>query len=226
MNRVAGIIRTHLTDKWSWLFLPWIILMSSFFCNLVIAGAAGDKIYTGGLASIFIYMLVLGILSVGQTFPFIIGFGARRKDYFLGTTATITIISIAASVILLLVGYIETQTDGWGVDLHFFHLPYVSDGNVITRTWVLFSFMINFFFMGFTISCIHRKFGRNGLYAFFILAAIIITLSVYLISSYGNWDAIFDWFAETSAAQFASGMFILTLVYIGLSYLMLRKATV
>jgi hypothetical protein len=192
----------------------------------LIAGSAEDKIYTGGVASIFIYMMVLGITSVGQTFPFLIGFGARRKDYFLGTTATITIISIASSFILLLLGYIEMQSEGWGVELHFFHLPYIGDGSVLSRTWVLFSFMIHLFFLGFAISCIHRKFGRNGLYAFFILTGIILTLSSYLITQYGDWKAIIDWFGETSAAQIASGSFVLTLVYVWFSYLMLRKATV
>ncbi|RED63791.1 hypothetical protein [Cohnella lupini] len=225
MNRVAGIIRTHLTDRWSWLFLPWIVLLSSFVCNLIIA-TAGDEIYTGGLASIFIYMMVIGIVSVGQTFPFLIGFGARRKDYFLGTTATIGIIGIASSFILLLMGYIETRSEGWGLKLHFFDLPYISDGNVLARVWVLFNFMLHFFFLGFVISCIHRKFGRNGLYILFILSGIIITVSLYLINSYGSWDAIFDWFADISAAQLASGMFVVTLVYVILSYLMLRRATV
>lgn len=226
MNRVAGIVRTHLTDKWTWIFLPWVILSISFICNVIIGGMSGDKIYTGGMASIYVYMFVLGIISIGQTFPFIIGFSVRRKDYFLGTAATITLISIASSFLLLLLGFIETQSDGWGVNLHFFHLPYLSDGPIFTRVWVLFSIMINVFFSGFAISCIHRKFGSNGLYLFFIVLSVVITFSSYLITMYGKWKAILDWFAEISVVQLANGLFVLTLIYVGISYLLLRKATV
>ena len=226
MNRVAGIVRTHLTDRWTWVFLPWVILSISFICNLLIGGMSGDVIYTGGIASIYVYMFLLGVMSLGQTFPFLIGFSVRRKDYFIGTIATITIISIASSILLLLLGFIENQTDGWGVNLHFFHLPYLSDGSIFARAWILFSVMINIFFSGFAISSIHRKFGRNGLYLFFIVLSVVTTFSVYLISMYGKWKAILDWFADISSVQLASGLFVLTLIYIGVSYLLLRKATV
>jgi len=226
MNRVAGIVRTHLTDKWSWTIIPWVILASSFVCNLIIGGLSNDKIYTGGLASIFVYMLVLGIVSVGQTFPFLIGLSVRRKDYFLGTTATIAIISVISAIVLILIGFIEQQSNQWGVGLYFFKVPYLTDGPLLEQFWILFNLMINLFFCGFIISSIHRRFGRNGLYLFFIILSVVLTVSIYLISLYEKWNELFEWFADISVIELASGVFMLTLIYIGISYLLLRRASI
>jgi hypothetical protein len=226
MNRVSGIIRTHLTDRWGWILIPWIVLASSFVCNLLVASLSGEVIYTGGVASIFIYMLVLGIVIVAQTFPFIIGFGSRRKNYFLGTTATIVITSAIFALILCMLARIEVQSGNWGVDLHFFNLPYISDGSAIGRYWVQFSFMTHLFFTGFFIACIYRKFGRNGTFLFFIALSLILTITAYLINIGDGWNAIFNWLGEISAVELATGLFFLTLVYLGLSYGLLRRATV
>ncbi|WP_256760760.1 hypothetical protein [Cohnella sp. WQ 127256] len=226
MNRVLGIVRTHLADRWSWIIFPWLILSISFVTNLIIVKLIGDSIYSGGLASIYIYMMVIGILSVAQTFPFIIGFSVRRRDYFLGTTTTITVISALSAIVICLLGYIERKTDYWGVKLHFFNIEYLTDGPVLERLWILFVLMIHLFFLGFTISCIHRRFGRNGLFFFFIVLAIAFTISVYLITSYHKWNAIFDWFGDISVIELSSGLFICTLIYVGVSYLLLRRATV
>ncbi|WP_239614841.1 hypothetical protein [Cohnella mopanensis] len=226
MNRVIGIVRTHLADRWAWLVLPWVIMGMSFVCNLIIGSLADDKIYTGGLASIYVYLFVLGIVTVGQTFPFIIGFGARRKDYFLGTIASITIISVLSAIVLIILGYIERQTGYWGVGLYFFNVRYLSDGPILERFWVYFTMMINLYFCGFAISSIHRKFGRNGVFFFFIGLGVVLTAASYFISKYDKWKAIIDWFADLAVIELANGLFVGTLICILVSYVLLRKATV
>lgn len=226
MNRVVGIIKTHLADKLTWLILPWLILGISFACNLIVGSLADEKIYTGGLASIYIYMLVVGIGSVGQTFPFLIGFCTRRKDYFLGTAATIAIISFLSAIVLLLIGYVERETGQWGMELYFFNVKYLSDGPLLERFWILFTLMINLFFCGFAISSIHRKFGRNGLYFFFIALSVVMTVASYLITLNEKWKPIFGWMADISVMELANGLFLGTLIYVLFSYLLLRRATV
>jgi len=226
MNRVYGIVKTHLADRWSWLLLPWIILGISFACNLLIASSVGDEIKTGGLASIYVYMLVIGIICVGQTFPFLIGFGARRKDFFFGTAATIGLVGALIAVLVLLLGWIERSTDYWGVELHFFNVDYLTEGSAILSFWVLFTLVLNLFFMGFAISSLYRKFGRNGLYLLFISLGVGFTVAGYLIQRNDGWGKVFDLLGGLSLAELANGAFALTLVYAGISYLCLRKATV
>jgi len=226
MNKIAGIVKTHLADRWSWSILPWLILGISFCANLIIGGVSGDEIKTGGLASIYVYMFVLGIVSVGQTFPFLIGFGARRKDFFLGTTATILAIGVLSVILLLVLGWIESSTDYWGIGLQYFNVEYLTDGPLAERFWILFILMIHLFFSGFAIACIYRRFGRNGLYYFFGALGLILTCTFYLIGMNDKWKAVFDWFADVSVFELANGLFVATLLYVAFSYLMLRRATV
>lgn len=227
MNRWAGVMKIHLQDKWGLVILPLIILMVSFSVNVIIGGTSGLEFYTGGLASIHIYMLVMGIISVAQTFPFAIGFSVRRKDYFIGTLATIAGISVCAGIIMWALGYMESElTDGWGVKLHFFNLPYISDSNAIGQIWIQASTMFHLFFLGFVISCVYRRFGKAGLYTCLLAVFIILTVSLFLITSYDRWAVIGDWFTGVTAVEVVTGMFLLTLIYLLLSYLMLRRSTV
>ncbi len=225
MNRVAGIVKTHLTDVFSWLMLPWIILGSSFAVNAIIGSLVDEEIKTGGLASIFVYMLVIGIVSVGQTFPFLIGFGARRKDYFLGTTATVALVSVVTAILLLVVGYAERATEHWGIGLYFFNIPYLTDGSLLSQFWIFFILMMNLFFCGFAIASIYRKIGRNGLFGVSIALGLALTVAFYLITHYDKWDSVWEWARGVSVVELANWLLALTLVYVGVSYALLRKAT-
>jgi len=226
MNRITAVARTHLTDKFNWLALPWIVMSISFFINLVLGlFFVEEAMYTGGISSIHIYMLVIGIISVTQTFSFAIGFSVKRADYFLGTAATIGAISLANAILLWLMGLIERSTDGWGVDLHFFHLPYMSDGTAIQQIWFQFSIMLCCFFIGFITPCIYRRFGRTGLFAFFIALIAVITVGSFLIGYYQKWAAFFEVLSGLSATALAGWAFAAALLLALFSYLLLRRST-
>jgi hypothetical protein len=226
MNRITAVARTHLTDPFNWLAMPWLIMSFSFIINLVLGIFFVDEaMYTGGIASIHIYMLVIGIINVTQTFSFAIGFSVRRSDYFLGTAATIVAVSLANAVLLWLMGLIETATDGWGADLHFFHLPYMSDGTAIEQMWFQFAVMLCCFFIGFLFPCVYRRFGRMGLYAFFTAIVAVISIGMFFIGYYEKWGALFEALSGLTAVALAGWAFALALLLALGSYLMLRRST-
>lgn len=228
MTRIAGVMRMHLKDRWSWFFIPWLILLCSFTINLIIAGIIDKPVYTGGIASIYVFMLISGIISLPQTFAFAIGFSVRRKDYFLGTIATVAAVSLGSAILLFIFSLIESGTGGWGVVLHFFHMPYLNDGSAFEQLWIYFGAMLHMFVSGFVISSIHRKYGRVGMYVFFAVLLLISTILGFLLTYYEWWDNIGRWVLEQapSASALTSALSLLTLVYIVLSYLLLRRATV
>lgn len=227
MNRVSGIVRMYMRDK-TFLMTPWLIVSISFLANLTIGYLFRDEpIYTGGIASIYIYMLVMGLVLLPQTFPFAIGLSTRRTDYFWGTTATITGTSVVFSIVLLLLSLIESKlTGGWGVDLHFFHLPYFNDGPAWAQLWIFFALLMNMFFLGFAISSVHRRFGKSGLWIFMIAAFVVVTVALFLCGYYGWWGDIFSWLAAQTAFQLSLWMFALAVLYAIVAYMLLRKATV
>ncbi|RXZ78642.1 hypothetical protein EBB07_26075 [Paenibacillaceae bacterium] len=228
MNRIAGVIKIHLQDRWSWVLLPWLIITISFTCNLVIGAAMDEEnFYTGGLASIYVYMLVMGILCVNQSFPLAIGFGVRRKDFFLGTAVTIFTLGAIFGIVLWGLGFLENNvTNGWGVHLHFFHLPYVSDGSALMQIWVNFTVITSLFFIGFVIACLYRRFGKQGLYTLLISLLLVFTISGYLMNHYDRWGVVGNWLASSTAVGLGSGMFGAGLILAFLSYLLLRRSTV
>ncbi|WP_040949323.1 hypothetical protein [Gorillibacterium massiliense] len=226
MNRTAGVLKTFFADKTSWLFIPHAILFSTFVVNLIVGYLSNHEYYTGGLSSLYIYMFVVGILYVVQNFPFLISFGARRKDYFIGSALAAFLLFVLEAVMLNLFAAIERGTDGWGAQVHFFSLPYMSDGSVITQLWVQFALLSHMFYWGFLIASLFRRFGRTGLYIFFIALLVIFTVLTFLVDYYDEWRAIGHWFAGSTAVEIASLLFLITIVYMALSYMLLRRSAV
>ncbi len=225
MNRISSVVRMHLKDRLGWFMLPWAILGSSFVVNLGIAAFVEEPITTGGLASIYIYMIIAGIVSLVQTYSFAIGFTVRRQDYFVGTLAMMAGISAFSAIVIVLLGAIEKET-GWGVDLNFFHLGYLSDGNLLTQWWVHFGFMLSMLVGGFVISSIHRKFGKNGLFTFFIAISLILSVVIFIVTANDGWDAIGRWLKDhpSTAAELSAYMLLLSVIFGFASHLLLRKA--
>ncbi len=217
----------HYRIKGLWVFMPWIILLPSFLINIAIAYFVDEPIYTGGIASIFFFMLFVGIISLVQTFPFALGLSVRRTDYFWGTAIMAAIISTASSIALFLLSFIESKTtDGWGLKLHYFHLPYVNDGTAIEQVWIYMMAMMHLFFLGFLTSSIFRRFGRSGMYILTAVGLVICSICGFMITYNQWWGSIFNWFASHTAFGLALWTMPLTAIYAVLSFLMLRKSTV
>lgn len=84
MNRVNNVIKLHMRNKMSWLLIPWIILGANFVISLIFGLSLndGETMNTGGLASIFIYMLVTGAVTLKDTFPLLWGLAFVERTIF------------------------------------------------------------------------------------------------------------------------------------------------
>jgi len=259
-NRIASVIAMHARDRVNWFAIPWGVLGAAYAICLLIALAVdvlfGDStpVYTGALASFYIVMLVTGIIVVLRTFPFAVGFGALRRDYVLGTLAMGVAASAAWAILLGLLAFIETSViKNWGIGLHFFHLPFFSDGSplrqfcwsyyhdmacahadpnylkgglTLGQFWVSFVLLLFLFLLGLLLGSIYQRFGYLGEYIF--VGAIVLVFSVFaLMSSYGSWwGAIGGWLAQQTAAGLGVWLLPLIALFALASYALLRKATV
>ena len=230
MNRTVGVFKMYFRDKFTWLLLPWMILGISFVVNLAVASSMSEEtLVTGGLASVFIFYLVLGITTTNQMFPFALGLGIRRTDYFAGTSLVVVAASALMSVLLVLLSVLEGDVIAdWGVGLQFFHLPFVSAVPIpmqLVSYFILFLFM---FYAGFVISCLYRRFGKLGMYVFFIASFVILAFTPMLISYYDRWDEIGRW--VTANIHSISDATLWLLPFAALlalaSYGLLRRSTV
>lgn len=228
MNLTISVIKIHVKNKYQWFFLPWAILLSSFVINIIVSLLLGGNvtIYTGGLGSIYIFMLILGCVTLRDSFPFALGFSVRRMDYFLGTMVMMIAVGAISAILLTLLSLAETLTGNWGISLHFFHLPYLADGSFIAQFWIYFVVLIHLYMLGFVITSVYQRFGRTGLFTFFVVAVLLASIATLLSAHYNWWPAIFLWFAQYSAFELASWMVLPAIVYVLASYLLLRRATI
>ncbi|MWC27518.1 hypothetical protein [Paenibacillus sp. MMS18-CY102] len=229
MNRTEAIIRMHSRNKQQWFYIPWIILMSSFGVNLIVGAfnPAVEGTYTGGIASIFIYTFVIGILAFVQTFPFALGLSVRRRDYYWGTLTSAVIAFAFTALLLFLFSIAESQwTNNWGVNLHFFDLPYWSDGNIINRFLIPLLLLLNQFVFGFAIGGFYRRFGKIGMLVIAIVVIVLGTVASFILSTYGYWANLFDWFSDMTMIELALYTLPITVLLAALAYGFIRRATV
>jgi hypothetical protein len=260
MNRIASVMVMHARDRATWLLGPWIVLGATFVMCLLITLSidwlwrGSTPVYTGALACIYIVMLAVAIGTVIGTFPFAVGFGTRRSDYLLGTLAWSVAYCASWAILLGLLSLIEASViKNWGVGLHFFHLPFFSDGtplrqfcwsyyhdlscahsdpnyfssgSSLQQFWVYFVLLLFLYMLGLLIGSIYQRFGRTGEFFFFGIVFLLLSVFVLLSSYWQWWGTISGWLAQQTAA--ALGLWLVPLIafFALASYALLRKATV
>ena len=260
MNRIVSVMVMHARDRVTWLLTPASVLGAGFVIVLFIAlsiallWGSATPVYTGALAAFYFVMLIEAIRTVIGTFPFAVGFGTRRRDYLLGTLAWSVAVCATWAILLGLLSLIEANViKNWGVGLHFFHLPFFSDGSPLRQFcwsyyhdmycarsypnyqsgglplgqfWVSFVLLLFMYLLGLLLGSIYQRFGRTGEYIFFGVAFLLLSVFL-LVSTYWNWwRAILGWLAQQTAAVLGFWLVPLIACFALASYALLRKATV
>lgn len=228
MNRTPAVVRMHLRKKLNWFLVPAAVLLASFIVNLLIGAFVplDNDIYTGGIASIFVYMMVMGIITFAQTFPFSLGMGIRRLDYYRGTLLTSLISVTAFAVFLFLMSVAEGKwTNNWGVRLHFFELPYWSDGPLVNRLWIPCLLLLCMFAAGFMIGAYYRRFGKTGLFVGSLVMLIVGTILGLLFRITDYWNDLFNWLQDQTMANLALCTIPFTLLFAAIAYAIIRRCT-
>lgn len=229
MASIHNVFKMHIRNVFLWFVLPWLILGASFLINLLISLLLGGSvsIYSGGVSSIYIWMLIIGIISLSDTFPFALGFSVRRTDYFLGTLSTAFVVCVGGALILQFLSVMEQDViSGWGLGLHFFSLPYLSDGTLPEQYLLTLVLLIHSYLLGFTISSIYRRFGKTGMWTFCILLTAALTALLFLFTYLLGWNTFALFFQHYTAFEVGVWMIPMLFCYVLFSYLLLRKATV
>src|SRR5215475_2491647 len=149
MKTLVNVARYHLVDRITYVALPWGILAFSFLINLAIAAMAPQPpsgMYTGGLVTIYVFLLVCGVLSMTRELPFGLMLGVSRRGYYLGTALLVVLLSAVYGLGLTVLQAIERATGGWGQAMHFFRVPWILDGPWY-QTWLTSFVLLVLFFL-------------------------------------------------------------------------------
>ena len=206
MTTLVNIARYHLVDRWSYLILPWGVMVFSFLVNLVIAEAVPSGphgYYTGGLLTIYIFLLICGTLSMTRSLPFGLMLGVSRRGYYLGTTLLVVLLGATYGLVLTALQAIERVTGGWGMGVHFFRVAWIMDGPWY-QTWLMsFVLLVLFFLYGMWYGLVYRRWNLTGVLAF-IAAQVLVALGIVVaVSMTHSWHGFWHFFATVTAPTLA-----------------------
>lgn len=202
MNTLVNVGRYHLVDRITWLALPWGIMAFSFLVNIGVALAVPADphgIYTGGLVSLYIFMLICGALSMTRSLPFGLMMGISRRTYYAGTALLVLTLGVVYGLGLTLLQLIERASNGWGLNLHYFRIPWILNGPWY-ETWLTsFVLLVAFVLYGMWYGLVFRRWNLPGLVAFIAAQILVALLAVIAVSATGSWSGVGHFFTTVTA---------------------------
>lgn len=230
MTNLINVGRLHLVDRFGYTWLLWGIVMFTFLVNLAIFAVLpqtqpnGD--FTGALASIYIFMAVIGVQAATKFLPFAFTLGVSRRTYYLGTVLLVVGLCALYAAILTVLWWVEGLTNGWGMQLHFFRVPWILDGpwyQVLITNFVLLSLV---FLFGLWLGLIYRRFSLIGTIVFYCIVSLIVVVAVLIITWRQAWPQVWSFLVNLDILA-ASGILALVAAVVGLGgFLTIRRITV
>jgi hypothetical protein len=236
--RIGNVVRLHLANPATVLLWPLGILAAIFVANLAIwaiialnvsgpdyEDAVRGMQWSGASTFIFVYMMVVAVQAMNQTFGFALGMSVTRRDYFLGSAAAFAALSVVYAVVLSVLGEIEAATGGWGLGGRMFTAVYFGDGSFGQRLFTTFAFMVFFFFVGSAVAAVYARWRARGLSTFFIALGFVLVGLVALLTFTDSWGLVGAWIAANGAAGVAAWSFAASAISAVGGFLLLRRAT-
>ena len=235
-RRWASVIRIHMANPWPTLVTPWLITVAIFGLNYaiwhIVLMAAGDGRVdpgafqsNGGITWIFVYMVVVAVQSMNQTFRFAMGFSFTRRDYYLGTAAYFAALSAFYALGITLLAGVEHLTNGWGVDGAFFAAAFTKDLPLIQVAYVYFVVLLFLFFLGTAAATVYVRWATNGMFIFFGSLAIVLVGASWIVTRSDGWETVGTFFTDHGLATIVSWSLPLTALAALAGYSFLRRAT-
>jgi uncharacterized membrane protein YhaH (DUF805 family) len=208
MNRVLAAARMHLVHPLVILGVPWMVVGISFAINLPIWGLgdiaeqSGDQGFTGGLASLYITVLIVFVQAVTQMFPFAMGVSLSRRTFYAGTALVAAVQAVVYGLALTALNTVENASNGWGVGLSFWGPGPLDVGNPALQVLVYALPMLGCAFLGMAIGVVFKRWGPNGLWALGIGTLLVLGGLAVLITGLRVWGDVGSWLVDQSVYDY------------------------
>lgn len=239
LQRVVNVMRLHFANPWTTIILPWMILGVIFAANVALwwliltnldssadrADVADGLQYSGASMFIFFYMTVVAVQAISVTFPFALGYGVTRRDYYLGSALTFVVLAAMYSAGMTILSVIEEATGGWGLGGRMFTAVYFGDGGWPERLFVFFTAFLFFLFVGAAIATIWVRWKAMGLTAFFVVLGLIVIVAFAVLTFTSGWAVVGDFFAGAGWLGSFAWSLVVTAAAGITGFFILRRAT-
>lgn len=226
MNRVAAVTRMHLTDRLTIFGLPPAVLAASFLVNMLIfAAEPADSRHSGGVAAIFVVVLIAAVMSTARGMSFALSMGASRRSFALGTGLVGALLAVAFGLLVFVLNRIEDATGGWNMNAHFFHFAWLDAHNPAT-VWLLATLLLlAMFLLGAWMATIWLRWHQVGLLVGCVGAVLVLGGGAVLVTWLHGWDSVGNWFAALTPLTATGWIAVACVPLAAASYLTLRRVT-
>jgi hypothetical protein len=238
LRRIAAVTRLHFVNKLQIVGMPLVILVGILLINisiwLIILNAVSEHArkttehgfgYTGSIFYIYVYAVIIGVQAISRTFPFSLGFGVTRRDFYLGSVLAFVFLSVIFSVVMTVLSAIEDLTNGWGLGGHMLNPVYFHAGPWGLRFLLYFVVFLFVFFTGSCVASVYVRWKSTGLIAFFAVLVVILLAAAVIITLTDGWGATGAWFARSGSLGVALWSLIPSALAAVAGFFLLRRAT-
>lgn len=238
-RRILRIARLHFANPWTTIILPWLIVGAILVLNfaiwlIVLVNAAPEDRadvreglqWSGSSMWIFVYMMVVAIQAMNLTFPLALGYGATRRDFYLGTVLAFVSLSAMYALGLTLLSVIEVATGGWGVGgVMFTSIYFGGELAWYLRLALYFFAMLFFFFTGSAFGAVYVRWRVNGVIGLVAIIAVLLVGAVALFTFTASWGSVGEFFSRAQALGTVSALLVPAAISAVAGYFVLRGAT-
>lgn len=230
MKTLVNVARYHLVDRFAYIVLPWGLLAFVFAANLIIAAViprnANETLPVGGLASIYLIIFTLGVVSTTRSLPFGLSLGISRRTYWFGTAGLVITMAAVYGLALTILQVIERATGGWGLRLHFFQVGYLLPGPWYLTWLTSFVGLALVFIYGSWFGLVYRRWSIPGLAGFIVAQVTVLLAGALIATSVGAWTSIGHFFTTLSATGLTGVLAALTALLFAGGLATMRRVTV
>ncbi|MDO8383339.1 MAG: hypothetical protein Q7T17_10215 [Microbacterium sp.] len=226
MSRTLNVVRMQLINKYTYIWIPLIVLGGAFLVSLAlyaIIPGDGEKIGGGAQAPLW-YFLVVGVQALTLTFPFSQAMSVTRREFFLGTYLTAAITAAILAAVFVIGGLIENATDGWGLNGWVFHLDWIWQSGPLGAFVFYFLLAMLFFSLGFWSATIYKRFGTLWLTVTLLGIALLLVGVLWLIGRTDSWGSVFAWIGSQGSLGLALWSILVIALLAATSFIPLRRA--
>ena len=230
MNTWVSVARYQLTNRLGFVILPWAILALDFLVAVGIVtslpSSPGQPRYAGALASIYTVLLILGATSISVQLPFALALGASRRSFYAGTALVALAVAVVYGLALTVLQLFERATGGWGMNLHFFRVPYFLAGPWYLSGLTSFVGLALMLAWGMWFGIVYRRWNVTGLLSFIAAQALALTAVLLIIGGRDDWHAVGHFFTTLTIEGLTGLLAALTVALLAGGYATVRRLAV
>ncbi|HEY2644509.1 MAG TPA: ABC transporter permease [Galbitalea sp.] len=231
-HRVVSVTRLLFANPFQILVLPMIILVGVLLTNIAIwvliksvANGTVPAFQTGALAYVIVYSIIVGVQAISRTFPFSLGFGVTRRDFYFGSLIAFVILAAMYTVVMTILNLFEIATNGWWLDGHMFTPIFFDAGTVPLQSLLYFVSLLVSLFVGAGVATFYVRWKSTGVVCFFGGLTVLIVAAWAIVTYTHNWPAVFAWLMNTGALEMVAWMLVPAAAIAVAGFFNLRRAT-